>query len=194
MLDFGCGVGRVTRALADYFEAAVGVDASQSMIDHARRLNADCSRCEFVLNRAAHLRQFATGRFDVIYSRLVLQHLPPGTVRRYIAELLRLLAKDGCLMLQLPDVICRRPEDLYCAEPVTGSRLRRAVPSVFVKLYRRFKYRVVLRNSLYRMEMFGLSRDVVFELIEKGGGHLLAMRSDSSHGLPTPGYEYWITR
>jgi SAM-dependent methyltransferase len=194
VLDFGCGVGRVTRALTDYFESAIGVDASRSMIEQARRLNADYSRCEFVLNRASHLRQFASGSFDVIYSRLVLQHLPPRSVCRYIAELLRLLAPNGCLMFQLPDVICRHPEDLYCAAPVVGSRWRRAVPRPIVWLYRRYKYRVVLRNSLHRMEMFGLARETVAELIENGGGHLTATRPDQSHGLPTPGFEYWITR
>jgi hypothetical protein len=97
-------------------------------------------------------------------------------------------------MFQLPDAICRHPEDLYCAAPVAGGRVRRAVPAPIVRLYRRYKYRVVLRNSLERMEMFGLAGEVVVDLIEKGGGHLTAMRPDHSHGLPTPGFEYWITR
>src|SRR6185503_15592644 len=38
-LDFGCGVGRVTRGLADHCEIVVGVDAARSMIDQARSLN-----------------------------------------------------------------------------------------------------------------------------------------------------------
>jgi tRNA/tmRNA/rRNA uracil-C5-methylase (TrmA/RlmC/RlmD family) len=35
-LDFGCGLGRVTRALADRFEECVGVDISENMIRHAQ--------------------------------------------------------------------------------------------------------------------------------------------------------------
>ena len=37
-LDFGCGVGRLTRALAVHFDNTLGVDASAQMIEQARRL------------------------------------------------------------------------------------------------------------------------------------------------------------
>src|SRR3954462_2001563 len=75
-LDFGCGVGRVTRALATHFESVTGVDAAPAMITQARALNAEFSNCDFVANRAGDLKQFPSGSFDVVYSRLVLQHVP----------------------------------------------------------------------------------------------------------------------
>ena len=34
-LDFGCGVGRLTRALGARFESALGVDISAGMVDQA---------------------------------------------------------------------------------------------------------------------------------------------------------------
>src|SRR2546428_2170157 len=40
-LDFGCGVGRITRALADRFEMVVGVDVARSMVTRAREINRD---------------------------------------------------------------------------------------------------------------------------------------------------------
>src|SRR5690349_15678614 len=49
-LDFGCGVGRLTRALAARFERCVGVDVSPRMVDAARRLNADVPNVEFTAN------------------------------------------------------------------------------------------------------------------------------------------------
>ena len=38
-LDFGCGVGRLTQALAWHFDECVGVDIAPSMVEHARRYN-----------------------------------------------------------------------------------------------------------------------------------------------------------
>src|SRR6185436_7150994 len=54
-LDFGCGVGRITRTLADHFEAVDGVDVAPSMIARARELNGSYSRCHFHVIRTADL-------------------------------------------------------------------------------------------------------------------------------------------
>src|ERR1700760_1117089 len=40
-LDFGCGVGRLSRALSFHFRNVVGLDISETMIAHARSMNAD---------------------------------------------------------------------------------------------------------------------------------------------------------
>lgn len=106
-LDFGCGLGRVTRALAAHFESVVGVDVAETMIARAGTLNDDRPNCQFVTNRATHLRGFADAGFDVVYSRLVLQHIPPRLLRKYIPELVRVTRPGGILMFQLPDVIAR---------------------------------------------------------------------------------------
>ena len=71
-LDFGCGVGRLTRALGTRFERAVGVDISEAMVAQARRLNEAFPTCEFVVNAAPDL--------DAVRDRLVrlrlLEHRP----------------------------------------------------------------------------------------------------------------------
>src|SRR5437867_56261 len=33
-LDFGCGVGRLSRALAEHFDTVMGIDIAPSMISH----------------------------------------------------------------------------------------------------------------------------------------------------------------
>jgi len=38
-LDFGCGVGRLTQAIANYFEEVYGVDIALSMIEQATKCN-----------------------------------------------------------------------------------------------------------------------------------------------------------
>ena len=102
-LDFGCGVGRLTRALAGRFDTAVGVDISEGMVETARKLNADVAGCEFRVNASADLRQFGDREFDFVYSSLVLQHLPDRElVQSYVAEFLRVVAPGGLVVFGLP--------------------------------------------------------------------------------------------
>jgi len=102
-LDFGCGVGRLTRALGTRFETAVGVDISEAMVEQARRLNEAFPACEFRVNTTSDLKQFETGSFDFVYSSLVLQHLPSvAHVEGYVAEFLRLAAPDGLVVFGIP--------------------------------------------------------------------------------------------
>jgi len=192
-LDFGCGVGRVTRALADYFGEVVGVDAAASMIDRARALDAD-RRCSFVLNEAHDLRQFGSGAFSVVYSRLVLQHIRPALVGRYIPELVRVLAPGGALMFQLPDVVGIDPARGLGRVPVIA-HLKRRVPWPAVVTWRRIKCRLRTRTEASQMTLFGMSPDDVRALIGGAGGRVVDMRPDSSHGCErVPGFEYWVTR
>ena len=102
-LDFGCGVGRLTRSLASHFESYVGVDISEPMLAQARKWNRDCTRCRFVLNTAGDLQPFDSASVDLIYTRYVLQHLPSSAlVQSYLSEFVRLLCPEGLLVFQLP--------------------------------------------------------------------------------------------
>jgi SAM-dependent methyltransferase len=101
-LDFGCGVGRLTRALAEHFSECVGVDVSEQMVARARELNADRPNCEFVVNAAPDLRRFDDESFDLVYTSKVLQHMPsPELACAYVAELLRVVRPGGIAVFQL---------------------------------------------------------------------------------------------
>lgn len=193
-IDFGCGVGRITRALADYFEAVVGVDVARSMIARATDLNRAHPRCRFVVNRASDLGRFPDGAFDVAYSRLVLQHMPPAMVRRYVPELIRVLAPGGVLMFQLPtEIPFVDAERLYIEAPVLGSALKRRLPRRLVRIHRLIKYRLFI-SPIPRMDMHGMARDAVIAMIGAAGGRILSISPDQSHGRGVPGFEYWVTK
>lgn len=101
-LDFGCGVGRLTQAMAAHFTRCDGVDISKPMLRIAREHNRFPDRCVYHLNAAPDLALFETSTFDFVYSTLVLQHMAPEYSRRYVRELVRVLAPGGLLVFQLP--------------------------------------------------------------------------------------------
>ena len=100
-LDFGCGVGRLTRALGSRYAQAVGVDISPSMLERARALNARFPNVRFVENETSRLDFFADGSVDFLYSVLTLHHIPAPLQRTYISEFLRVLAPDGIAVFQI---------------------------------------------------------------------------------------------
>jgi ubiquinone/menaquinone biosynthesis C-methylase UbiE len=100
-LDFGCGVGRLSRGLAEHTEHVVGIDVAASMIARARALNPLPDRVEFVHNVARDL-PFDDATFDLVVSLIVLQHLPPPLTLRYLLEFARVLRPGGVLAVQLP--------------------------------------------------------------------------------------------
>jgi SAM-dependent methyltransferase len=101
-LDFGCGVGRLTQALAQRFEKVVGVDVSPRMVESAASLNRFPDRASYVWNDAPHLKAFNDRSFDFIYTNIALQHIMPDVTVGYLREFLRILEPSGVLVFQLP--------------------------------------------------------------------------------------------
>lgn len=100
-LEFGCGAGRFLPHFEKRFGEVWGVDVSPVMIDLAKRYNP---RCSFHLNTAGDLGFFPTAHFDLVYSFLVLQHLPnQSLVKQYLTEFIRILKPGGLAVFQLPD-------------------------------------------------------------------------------------------
>jgi ubiquinone/menaquinone biosynthesis C-methylase UbiE len=99
-LDFGCGVGRVTRALGKNFRASYGVDISGEMLSRA---NALVANCRFVQNDQADLHIFQDDNFDLIYSTAVLQRLPSQHLAGgMIREFMRILKPNGLPVFHVP--------------------------------------------------------------------------------------------
>lgn len=101
-LDFGCGAGRLTQALAAHFDEAIGVDVAPSMIDLARRHNAHGDRCSYLVNEQPDLSRFPDATFDILYTGRVLQHMEPRYAESYVREFVRVLAPGGYLSFDLP--------------------------------------------------------------------------------------------
>jgi SAM-dependent methyltransferase len=102
-LDFGCGVGRLTRPLGARFQRVVGVDIAASMIEQAKELNAAFPNVEFLVNAKPDLSLFGDSEFDYVQTFLVLQHMHPELQCRYLTEFARILKPGGVLVVQMPE-------------------------------------------------------------------------------------------
>ena len=103
VLDFGCGVGRLTQPLTTFFEeVVVGVDLSHEMVRLAQAHNRAPRRCRYVVNAAADLAMFPTGSFDLVLSYLTLQQMPARYSTSYLREIVRFARTGGIICVQLP--------------------------------------------------------------------------------------------
>lgn len=102
-LDFGCGVGRLTRALAEHFESCDGVDVAATMIERAVEFNQNGERVRFHHNDASDLSLFADESFDFVLALIVLQHMQPELMRGYMREFLRVLRPAGVAFFNIPE-------------------------------------------------------------------------------------------
>jgi SAM-dependent methyltransferase len=176
-LDFGCGAGRLTRTLAGHFSECVGVDISESMVAEARRINADCDGCTFVVNETADLRRFPDASFDLVYSTLVLQHLPSRRlVAAYVAEFVRVVSPGGAAVFQLPTSLGLLHR-LQAGRRLYGALRMLRVPE-----------RVLLRRTpLTPMRMLAAPEDWVRRAVAAAGGAVVAV--DRLEGASL---RYWV--
>jgi ubiquinone/menaquinone biosynthesis C-methylase UbiE len=102
VLDFGCGVGRVTTSFAAQAREVVGMDVAESMLARARQHCDELGHSNVALVQSDDTLSAATGQFDLVHSCLVLQHLELARGRALFAELVRKVRPGGCGAIQLP--------------------------------------------------------------------------------------------
>jgi SAM-dependent methyltransferase len=170
-LDFGCGLGRLSQALADHFDEVYGVDIAPSMIEGASLYNRHGDRCRYILNSNNDLPMFPDRHFDFIYSNIVLQHMAPKFTRAYLAEFIRLLSAHGLLVFQLPSA-------LNVSRGIKA-RILNKLPESVVLMYRNTKYDLRnMHHHEHRMEMNGIEKDKLIAFIHANGGRVIDVRPD----------------
>lgn len=171
-MDFGCGVGRLTQALARRFGEVHGIDISPSMLEQARRFAPASSGCQFHLNEAPHLRLFPDANFDFVYSNIALMHMDPKFATGYIREFIRLLKPGGTAVFQ----------------HLTPKGWRRFIPQSLAESYRKWKH----RNEAY-ISMFGISERAVRDLVAEEGGKILHLETEP-HGSRWTSLRFYVQK
>ncbi|PZQ10158.1 MAG: methyltransferase type 12 [Rhodanobacter denitrificans] len=102
-LEYGCGLGRVTRHLAPHFERVTAVDISAAHLAKAQALAEAKGITGIDWTHLRSLDQLGElPQVDVIYSLIVLQHNPPPVIERIIKTFARILRPGGIAYFQVP--------------------------------------------------------------------------------------------
>jgi ubiquinone/menaquinone biosynthesis C-methylase UbiE len=104
LVEIGCGVGRVTRVLAQRAAAVTAIDISTRMLALAREHNPELRDVEWLHGDGATLAGVPDASTDGVFSHVVFQHIPdPAITLGYVTEMGRVLRPDGWAAFQVSD-------------------------------------------------------------------------------------------
>ncbi len=105
-LELGCGVGRITRHLAERFDEVIAVDISPGNLALCRTYMAEAGVENVRTVQTSGIEDFAAlPRFDFFYSMIVLQHNPPPIQKAILDGLFERLNPGGGVLFQIPTSI-----------------------------------------------------------------------------------------
>ncbi|WP_052374306.1 methyltransferase domain-containing protein [Methanobacterium sp. SMA-27] len=167
-VDFGCGVGRLTQPLTNFFDKVYGIDISPTMIKLANELFPE-DKCEFVLNEKDNLELFENNSMDFVYSNITLLHMEPKYSKKYIKEFLRILEPGGISIFYLP------------SKALGINKLKtNFVKKSFTSIINFFKDNVV--------EMYVIKEEEICRLVEEQNGIILDVKRNEEGGYITSRY------
>ena len=164
-LDFGCGVGRLSQALAEHFDGVTGVDISESMIERAHEYNRHGDRVQYLVNTTEDIESVGSSTFDFAYSNKTLQHIPPDSAKVYLREIFRTLRPGGVAVFQVPNGKAFNPSSV------------RAQLYTLRRRYLRRVWKIV--RGLPPIEMHYIARSQVEGIVEESGGRVVDVKVGS---------------
>jgi len=100
--DIGCGVGRLTRPLADRAARVYALDISEEMLRRAQELNFHLENVTWIHGSGTDLRSIPDGSVDACVSHVVFQHIPdPEVTLEYVRDMGRVLRPGGWSAFQV---------------------------------------------------------------------------------------------
>lgn len=154
-LEFGCGVGRATSALAQMFPKVYGIDISAPHLQLARSWFAKVGITNVDTIQLHNVQDVSNlPEFDLLYSTIVFQHNPPPVIAHLLDSLFAKLKPGGYVLFQVPT-------------------------------YRagyRFALNEYLDHASPGMEMHALPQQVIFQLFQKHGMTPIEIQEDGLTG------------
>lgn len=152
ILDYGCGVGRMSKEILAQHPTAtvVGVDASAVQLQHARDyVGSD--------RFAASFPHELEGQFDIVYCLYVLQHVPAIELREAVARMHYRLKSDGVFIYCSSDarMAVRWDSTSFFDDRFLGVNIRAEVEKLFEPVGDLFSPEVFERNEVLRRIILG---------------------------------------
>jgi SAM-dependent methyltransferase len=102
IVEIGCGLGRITRALAKRGRDVRALDVSAEMLEMARGHNHDLANVEWIAGDGRSLAPIEAESADACQSQVVFQHIPdPEITLGYVSEMGRVLKSGGWAAFQV---------------------------------------------------------------------------------------------
>jgi ubiquinone/menaquinone biosynthesis C-methylase UbiE len=112
VLSVGCGPGVILREVVASAKSvkATGLDISAERVEEARQRHRGVETMNF-LRGDAHAMEFPSNRFDLVYSRMLLEYLKDK--QQAVSEMVRVCRPGGTVLLQDLDgqLLWHYPED-----------------------------------------------------------------------------------
>jgi len=122
VLEIGCGAGRITRALAQFFGEIYAVDISGEMVKRARCALKAFPNAHVLKNNGKDLSVVPRRPIDFAFSYIVFQHIANREIiENYVREVNRLLRPGGLFKFQLQGYASMdlKPEDTWLGAAFT---------------------------------------------------------------------------
>jgi cyclopropane fatty-acyl-phospholipid synthase-like methyltransferase len=101
LLEIGCGIGRMTKFLAQSFGEVHATDVSPEMIERARQRLTGLENVRLYTTNGVDLADLPDGYFDIVFSMRVFQHVPScAVIRANLDDAYRKLKPGGVLRFQ----------------------------------------------------------------------------------------------
>jgi SAM-dependent methyltransferase len=111
LVEVGCGIGRITRVLAERARSVVAIDISAEMLAQAREVNPGLDNVRWHQGDGTSLAGVDHASADGLFSHVVFQHIPdPAITYGYVRDMGRVLRPGGWAAFQVSnDPTVHRP-------------------------------------------------------------------------------------
>jgi len=94
-IEIGCGYGRMTPWLSEFADDVTGIEPNDEMRRYVEEYYPDI---ETLSDKAQNI-SVSDDKYDLVFTRSVLQHVPPDSIRDVTAEIDRVATDDATLLV-----------------------------------------------------------------------------------------------